>query len=129
MKISAKARAKLGALAEARQKWDHVHALVERAASRHSGVVMMGRGEQDGVAEAVKRVGRASKDVAELLAAHGFVLIADDAHELVQLARKGEGIQRAALHRMKEIVVNVGQSLQVADVELRRGETHAEEEE
>jgi hypothetical protein len=121
MPVSGKTRARLGALGEARVKWDHVRSLVEQATSRHSMELMLGRAERS-IGGTLKRIDRASRDVAELLVAHGFVRVSDDVREISQLARKGETIHRVALGRMKEVVVVVAQNLDLEELEIRRAE-------
>jgi len=112
----------LGALAEARVKWDHVRSLVEQATGRQSMEMMLGRTERS-IGGALKRIDRASRDVAELLIAHGFARVSEEVREVSQLARKGEAIHRAALGRMKEVVVGVAQTLELEELEIRRAES------
>lgn len=127
MKLSPGARAKLGVLEEARAKWDHVRALVERAASRKTGAFGVGGEAPSTGGDTIKPIGRAAIDVAELLAAQGFAQIADDVRELHTLARRGEAIPRSGLLRMKEVVSNVSHALQNAQATVIRDDAERDD--
>ncbi len=102
-KLSAKARAKLGALKEARRKWDHVHSLVERLVSTEQGRHHL-----------ISQIGRASQDVREILADKGLPVLAEDAHEMTALINRGGSVDRK-FTRMRELVGSVRTGMEQAE--------------
>jgi hypothetical protein len=118
-KLSGRARAKLGALATARQKWDHVHALVEQAAAAQSRT--FGPRDRRGgeLQRLTRQIARAALETSQLCADYGFSAIAEDMKELPALARRGQGIPRAAVLRMREVVGNVLAGLDLAEKKLQ----------
>ena len=108
-KLSAKARAKLGALKEARRKWDHVHSLVERLVSTEQGRHHL-----------TSQISRASQDVREILADKGLPVLAEDANEMTALINRGGSVDRK-FTRMRELVSTVRTGMERAERVTKKG--------
>ena len=99
-KLSAKARMRLGVLKEAREKWGHVHSLVEKVVSA-----------KEGHNHLIRQIIRASHDVGMILADNGFPEITESADQIVALINQGGPIERK-FARMRELVGTVRTGLE-----------------
>ena len=102
-KLSGKARAKLGALKEARRKWAHVHSLVERVVSAKQGHHHL-----------ISQISRASQDVGQILADNGLLVLAEDANQLAALIKRGGSVERK-FTKMRELVGAVRTGMEQAE--------------
>ena len=109
-KLSAKARARLRVLKEARQKWGRAHSLMERVVSANQGHHHL-----------IRQIRRASQDVGLILVENGFRNLAEDANEIAALIKRRGPIERK-FTRMRELVGTVRTGLERAEkVTKRRG--------
>ncbi len=92
-RLSAKAQATLAALKEARRKWDRVHSLVER-------VVSAKRGYHH---QLMSQIRRASEDAARIFAQNSLPLLAENAHQIAVLIKRGGAVERK-FPKMRELV-------------------------
>jgi hypothetical protein len=95
-------------LEEARRKWDHVRALVERVAS--------GGGDQSSVA-LMNQIGRAAADVGRVLDEHGYGALAQSAAELGLVVQRAK-LTPGKLRTMTEQVAGVRSSIDAAEAQL-----------
>ncbi len=109
-KLSAKAQATLGALKEARRKWERVHSLVER-------VVSAKRGHHH---QLMSQIRRASEDVGRIFADNGLPLLADHAHQIAVLIKRGGAVERK-FPKMRELVGAVRAGMDRAERVTKKG--------
>jgi len=103
VKLSAKARARLHALKEARREWARAHSLVERVVSAKHGHHHL-----------ISQISRASQDVGLILVENGFLGLAENANEIAALINRGGPIERK-FTRMRELVGTVRNGLERAE--------------
>ena len=123
-KLSAKARVKLGALEEARRKWDHVHSLVEKlvsASHRHQQSRSKTSGGSQEVQNLKIQLSRASYDMVRMLTDRGLAVLGEDAGQIAALIRQGGPIERR-FRRMRELVGMMSMAIEQAEKVTRRGE-------
>jgi len=109
-KLSAKARARLHVLREARRKWQGAHSLVERVVSAKQGHHHL-----------ISQISRASQDVGLILVENGLLDLAENANQIAALINRGGPIERK-FTRMRELVGEVRTGLERAErVTKKRG--------
>ena len=108
-KLTAKARVRLGCLAEAQVKWQHVHSLVARLVSGKEEVHPLKR-----------QIARASQKVGQILSESGVTFLAEGANELAKLARGGGSIERK-FRRIRELVGTVSAGMERAEGTIKKG--------
>ncbi len=109
-RLSAKAQATLAALKEARRKWDRVHSLVER-------VVSAKRGHHH---QLMSQIRRASEDAARIFAQNSLALLAENAHQLAVLIKRGGAVERK-FAKMRELVGGVRAGMDRAERVTKKG--------
>jgi hypothetical protein len=110
VKLSAKARARLHALKEARREWARAHSLVERAVSAKQGHHHL-----------IRQISRASQDAGLILMESGFLGLAENANPIAALISQG-GPMDWKFTRMRELVGTVRSGLERAEnVTKKRG--------
>ncbi len=109
-KLSAKARVKLGALKKARQKWAHVHSLVERVVSAKQGHHHL-----------ISQISRASQGVGKILADNGLLVLAEDANQIAALIKRGGAVERK-FAKMRELVGTVRTGIERAERVTKKGD-------
>ena len=107
-KLSAKARARLCVLNEARRKWGRAHSLVERVVSAKQGHHHL-----------IRQISRASQDVGLILVENGLLNLAENANQIAALINRGGPIDRK-FARMRELVGTVRTGLERAEKVTRR---------
>jgi hypothetical protein len=109
-KLSGSDARKAEALEEARRKWDHVRALVERVASGGGGdsVTLM------------RHIGRAATDVARVLQNNGFGGLGQSAAELATVVQRAK-LSQGKLRTMREQVAGVRGAIDNAERLLHKG--------
>jgi hypothetical protein len=109
-KLSARARARLGVLKEAQQKWARAHSLVERVVSAKQGHHHL-----------IRQISRASQDVGLILVENGLLDLAENVNQIATLISRGGPIERK-FTRMRELVGTVRNGLERAEkVTKKRG--------
>ncbi len=109
-KLSAKARARLRVLKEARRKWARAHSLVER-------VVYAKQGHH----HLIRQISRTSQDVGLILVENGLLDLAENANQIAALIDRGGPVERKVA-RMRELVGTVRTGLKRAErVTERKG--------
>ncbi len=109
-KLSPKAQATLAALKEARRKWERVHSLVER-------VVSAKRGHHH---QLMSQIRRASEDAGRIFAQNSLPLLAENAHQIAVLIKRGGAVERK-FSKMRELVGAVRAGMDRAERVTKKG--------
>ncbi len=109
-KLSGSAARQAEALEEARRKWDHVRALVERLAAGGAG---------ESVVTLMKQVARAAADVGRVLENNGYGGLGQSAAELALVTQRAK-LSQGKLRTMREQVAGVRSAIENAERLLHR---------